>query len=303
MNSPADPVTVVVPNFNGRGVLVRTLDALARQTRPPHRVVVVDNASTDGSVDDLAVEVIRRASNDGFGAAANAGLARCDTPNVAIVNSDARPAPDWLERLAEDGPTGADQWAWGSVLISAAAGTIESAGDFVRPSGRSGKHLGGQPVAVLPSDPYPVLAPPGAAPLLRADVVRSLGGWFEPYFLYYEDLDLALRARLAGYRCHVVPSARVEHDLAGSSAGDPPWEYIARSSTWCAIRSNPSLSMRNLARLYVREFGVARRRGATGPWVRGKLRAMTALGSRFDERRSIMGAATDRDWVPGPPTT
>lgn len=303
-SSPAAPVTVVVPNWNGAGLLPSALDALAAQTRPPAAVVVVDNGSTDGSAElaeEWGVEVVRRRSNGGFGAAANAGLARCRTPNVAVLNSDARPAPTWLEALAEDGPAGDDVWAWGSVLVSSRTGRIESAGDFVRWTGSSGKHLGGRPVEDLPSAPYEVLAPPGAAPLLRADVVRDLGGWFEPYFLYYEDLDLAMRARLAGKRAFVVPGARVEHDLAGSHGGTPPWDHIARSSTWFTIRTNPCLSLAGVARLHAHEYRIARRHGGTRRWARGKVRALPGIPSRVAERRHIMRAALDRAWIPGPP--
>ena len=304
MCSPADPVTVVIPNYNGRDLLPRTIEALAAQTRQAAAVVVVDNGSDDDSAvlaEDLGVDVVGRRTNGGFGAAANAGLAGCRTPNLVVLNADARPTPDWLEALAEDGPTGADIWAWGSVLVSSRTGLIESAGDFVRATGQSGKHLGGRPLADLPEAPFEVLAPPGAAPMVRADVVRELGGWFEPFFLYYEDLDLALRARLAGLRAHVVPRARVEHDLAGSSGGRPPWDHIARSSTWCTVRSNPSLTPAGFARLHVREYRVARRHGGRGPWARGKVRALPALPKRLAERRRLMRGAVDRQWVPGPP--
>lgn len=304
MSSPADAVTIVIPNFNGGSTLLRALDALALQTRPPERILVVDNASTDGST-ELAeargVEVVPRAHNGGFGAAANEGLRRCATPNMVVLNADARPAPDWLAALGDDGPSGDDVWAWGSVLVSASTGLIESAGDFVRPTGQSGKHLGGRPLADLPARPYEVLAPPGAAPMVRVDVVRRLGGWFEPYFLYYEDLDLAMRARLAGYRAHLVPSARVEHDLAGSSGGRPPWDHIARSSTWCTVRTNPSLSAAGFARLHVREYRIARRHGGGARWACGKARALPALPKRLVERRRLMRAAVDRQWTPGPP--
>lgn len=305
VSSPADPVTVVVPNWNGEQLLPSVLDAVAGQTRPPAAVVVVDNGSTDGSAEVAAgrpgVEVVRLPTNGGFGAAANAGLERCGTPNLVVLNSDARPEPHWLEVLAGDGPCGDDIWAWGSVLVSAATGDVESAGDFVRWTGSSGKFLRGCPVSELPDEPYEVLAPPGAAPLLRAEVVRDLGGWFEPYFLYYEDLDLAMRARLAGYRAHMVPSARVTHDLAGSSGGRPPWDHIARSSTWCTIRTNPALSLSGFARLHAREYRIARRHGGTAGWARGKARALPAIPRRVAERRRIMRAATDRAWVPGPP--
>ena len=132
-------------------------------------------------------------------------------------------------------------------------------------------------------------------------VVRELGGWFEPYFLYYEDLDLSMRARLAGYRAHVVPRAHVVHDLGGSSGGRPPWHYIGRSSTWCTIRTNPCLSPAGFARLHVRELRIARRHGVLRPWAQGKVRALPALPKRLIERRQLMRAASDRNWTPGPP--
>jgi GT2 family glycosyltransferase len=304
MSSPADAVTVVIPNYNGRSLLPRALEALAAQIRQPERILVVDNASTDGSpelAESAGVEVVRRTGNGGFGAAANDGLRRCATPNLVVLNADARPAPGWLAALGDAGPVGPDIWAWGSVLVSATTGLVESAGDFVHRTGQSGKHLGGRPLDDLPADPFEVLAPPGAAPMVRADVVRELGGWFEPYFLYYEDLDLAMRARLAGYRAFMVPAARVEHDLAGSSGGRPPWDHIARSSTWCTVRTNPSLTAAGFARLHVREYRIARRHGGAAPWARGKARAIPALPKRLAERRRLMRDAVDRHWIPGPP--
>ncbi len=304
MTLSAHDVTVVIPNFNGRSLLPRTLDALDGQTTGPGRVLVVDNASTDGSA-ELAeargVEVVRRSDNGGFGAAANEGLRRCVTPLLVVLNADARPEPGWLEALTSGAPDDDDVWAWGSVLVSAATGRVESAGDFVRSTGQSGKYLGGTAVEDLPATPYEVLAPPGAAPMVRVDAVRELGGWFEPYFLYYEDLDLAMRARLAGHRAFVVPTARVEHDLAGSSGGRPPWDHIARSSTWCTVRTNPSLTPAGFARLHVREYRIARRHGGAVPWARGKARAIPALPKRLAERRRLMRDAVDRHWVPGPP--
>lgn len=304
MSPSARQVTVVIPNFDGLALLPRALDALDRQTHQPARVLVVDNASTDGSAElaeERGVEVVRRADNGGFGAAANEGLRRCTTPYLVVLNADARPEAGWLRALVEGAPSGDDVWAWGSVLVSATTGLVESAGDFVRPTGQSGKHLGGATVAQLPGEPYEVLAPPGAAPMVRVDVVRELGGWFEPYFLYYEDLDLAMRARLAGYRAFMVPAARVEHDLAGSSGGRPPWDHIARSSTWCTIRTNPSLTAAGFARLHVREYRIARRHGGAAPWARGKARAIPALPKRLAERRRLMRDAVDRQWIPGPP--
>src|ERR687892_390812 len=100
-------VGVVIVNYNGAGFLDRSLEALARQSRPADRVIVVDNASTDGSAEGLervlpAVEVIRLAENVGFAGANNVGVrAATDCEWVALLNPDAFPEPDWLQRLLD----------------------------------------------------------------------------------------------------------------------------------------------------------------------------------------------------------
>lgn len=303
MPSPANPITVVIPNYNGARSLEQTLDAVRMQSRQPESVIVVDNGSTDDSArmaEASGVTVIRHRRNRGYGAAANTGLRACRTPNIAVLNSDARPTSSWLESLGTDGPSSADTWAWGSILLTR-DGRVESAGDYLHPFWYSGKAGMWGPLDAVRDDPFEVLAPPGAAPLMDAAVVRALGGWFEPYFLYYEDLDLAVRARLAGLRCWMVPKALVEHDLAGSSGGRPPWQNIARSSLWCSIRTNPDLSLDGLARLHMREFRAARRSHTRGAWLKGKALALPAVPLRFVERRKIMRQATDKAWTPSPP--
>ncbi|HEY2956722.1 MAG TPA: glycosyltransferase family 2 protein [Actinomycetota bacterium] len=104
----APPVTVVVVNWNGAHLLPACLDALAAQDLPAGRMAVwvVDNASSDGSRELLArdypwVNVLANPRNDGFAGGNNLALRRVETPFVALLNNDARPAPDWLARLLE----------------------------------------------------------------------------------------------------------------------------------------------------------------------------------------------------------
>jgi GT2 family glycosyltransferase len=104
----APPVTVVVVNWNGAHLLPACLDALAAQDLPAGQMAVwvVDNASSDGSRELLArhypwVKVLANPRNDGFAGGNNLALRRVGTPFVALLNNDARPAPDWLARLLE----------------------------------------------------------------------------------------------------------------------------------------------------------------------------------------------------------
>ena len=100
-----DRVGVVIVNKNAGVHLARSLESLQRQTVAPHRIVVVDNASDDGSLDGLdarfsAVLFVRSAENLGFAAANNLAVRLCDDcAFVALLNPDAFPEPDWLETL------------------------------------------------------------------------------------------------------------------------------------------------------------------------------------------------------------
>jgi GT2 family glycosyltransferase len=286
-------VGVVVPNWNGAAFIGATLDALSAQSRRPDEVIVVDNGSTDGSAAILAdrhpwVRVLPLPRNVGFGGAANAGLRASSADLVVVLNSDARPRHDWLETLL-DQPDDLQVWAWGSVLVTP-AGAVESAGDHYDPAGYAYKMAAGVELTELPTAPYDVFAPPGACPLLRREVVLGLGGYADRFFLYYEDVDLAYRALLAGYRAVVVPGAVVEHDLARSSGGSSrPWFYIGRNSLWCAVRCQPVLQAGSLWRRTRREWRTARERGGGRVYLLGRFVGLAGLPWALVTRRRIQG--------------
>lgn len=288
------PLSVVVPNYNGADFLSRCLDAVLAQTAPVSQLIVVDNASTDGSADELhrthpRVELVRLPVNTGFAGGANAGVRAAAHPYVAVLNSDAEPAPDWLEQLLA-APQEEDIWAWGGVLIAAATGLVESAGDCYHRDGYAFKSLRGRPLEALPDRPYEVFAPPGAAPVFRRDVFLELGGYDERFFLYYEDIDLCFRALLRGHRAFVVPTAHVRH--LGGASGQPArsWWHIGRNSLWTAVRDQPSPGVRALTRRTLREAREAHRRGFGSPYVRGRFAGLRGLPRAVAERRSIQAA-------------
>ncbi|WP_290637085.1 glycosyltransferase, partial [Aquisalimonas sp.] len=97
------PVTVIIVNWNSGPLLQECLANLARQTVSPSRIIVVDNASTDGSADDLSapdnITLQRAESNLGFAAGNNRAMEQCSTEFVALLNPDAFPEREWLEEL------------------------------------------------------------------------------------------------------------------------------------------------------------------------------------------------------------
>jgi GT2 family glycosyltransferase len=290
--APTSDVAVVIVNFNGERLLPACLAALRAQTLAPAEVLVADNGSRDGSLALLrahhaAVGIAELHRNHGFAGGANRGVAATSAPWVCVLNSDATPAPDWLERLSA-APRDARTWALGSVLVSAETGRIESAGDQYAPEGYAYKLLRDRPLSDLPREPYRVFAAPGAAPVFRRDVFERLGGYEERFFLYYEDVDLAFRAVLAGFHALLVPDARVVHQLGATTRSLARARfYVARNSVWCAVRCLPEAAPTRLARRWLSELRTNRPRRLIGVELAGRAAAFAGLPRALRERREI----------------
>ena len=225
---------VVIPNRNGARWLNGCLDSVAAQTRRPDELVVVDGASSDDSLriaaqHPAAPRVVQLGANLGFGAAANRGIAAVGADAVALVNTDVVLDPDWLERalaaLAED-PSAA---AVATKMVALDdAGRIDDTGDFLGRDGlavQRGKFRRDNGRWDVPGEVWGACA--GAA-LYRRGAVTGVGGFDERFFMYLEDVDLALRLRLAGWRCRYEPVV-ARHASGGSS------DQLARPvSTWVA---------------------------------------------------------------------
>jgi len=285
-------VAVVIVNYDGERLLPACLAALGAQTLAPAEVLVADNGSRDGSLALLGahhprVGVLALGRNLGFAGGANRGVAATAAPWVCVLNSDATPAPDWLERLAA-APRDERTWALGSVLVSAATGRIESAGDQYSPQGYAYKLLRDRPLSELPAEPYRVFAAPGAAPVFRRDVFDRLGGYEQRFFLYYEDVDLAFRALLAGYHALLVPDARVVHRLGATTRSHARARfYVARNSVWCAARCLPETGPLRLARRWLSELRGNRPRRLIAVELAGRAAGLAGLPRALHERREI----------------
>jgi GT2 family glycosyltransferase len=290
-------VAVVIVNFNGERLLPDCLAALAAQTLAPDEIVVADNGSRDGSLALLraqhpGVRALALGRNHGFAGGANRGVRATSAPWVCVLNSDATPAPDWLAQLT-GAPRDERTWALGSVLVSAATGRIESAGDQYSAAGYAYKLLRDRPLDALPTAPYRVFAAPGAAPVFRRDVFEALGGYEERFFLYYEDVDLAFRAVLAGWHALLVPSARVVHRLGATTRSHARARfYVARNSAWCAVRCLPRTGPRSLARRWLLELRTNRPRRLAAVEVAGRLAGLAGLPRALRERRTIQAGRT-----------
>ncbi len=207
---------VVIPTLNARDLLAQALTSLEAQTVQAD-VVVVDNASTDGTGELLAtrfpsVQVVANDRNLGFGKAVNRGVAAApaDTDVIVLVNNDVVCEPEFLERMLAALADDRVGMVAGVLLQGSAPGLVDSAGIELDSTLGSWDMLWNRPLRELAGAAEPV-GPCGGAAAYRRAVFTELGGFDERLFAYWEDVDLALRVRLAGFSCVRAPDARALH--------------------------------------------------------------------------------------------
>jgi len=261
-------------SHNSADLVRPVLEALFSDPVRPTEVIVVDSASTDGTLGVLAdfeVTVIPQEENVGFAAGCHIGAesARCET--LVFLGHDTIPEPGWLAPLIT---------ALNPPDVGAAMATIE---DAARPGtfNTSGGHLTyfgigwvsdfGEPIPEE-SGPVDVAFPSGAAMAIRRRTWESFGGFRRTFFTYHEDADLGWRLRLAGMRVVRVPESRVLHryDFGRS----PTKMYHLERNRWLMLRSNyrrRTLVVLSPALLIV-ELGTTLIAGRDG-WLSEKVRA------------------------------
>ncbi|HRF47496.1 MAG TPA: glycosyltransferase family 2 protein [Anaerolineales bacterium] len=239
-------VSVIVVNYNGRRFLKRCLDAVLAQTLPALEIIVVDNGSTDGSREEAAaygppVQLIALPDNRGFAAANNIGARVARGAWLALLNNDAFPEPDWLEALARAATLtpGANLVAT-QMVFDARPAMINSTGICIDRSGVVWDRQGGAATDTI-APVAPVFGPSGGAALIQREAWTALGGFNEDYFMYFEDVDFAWRARWLGQQAVVAPAAVVRHMHSASSgqASDRKTYWLARNKWLLLARNYP----------------------------------------------------------------
>jgi GT2 family glycosyltransferase len=205
---------VVIPTHNARDLLADALDSLAAQT-VPCEVVVVDNGSTDGTAEMLTerfadVGVVRDAENRGFGRAINAAALPLDADVLVLLNNDVVCEPTFLEHLLAPLADERVTMVAGVLLQNDAPHLVDSAGIELDRTLRSWDMLWNRPASELDGAAPPV-GPCGGAGAYRLEAFKAVGGFDAAFFAYWEDVDLALRLRLADHRCVRAPQARALH--------------------------------------------------------------------------------------------
>lgn len=217
-------VTVVMLTYNRWDLTKEALRLLAEVTEPRYEVVIVDNASNDGTLDELdrvqGARILRNPRNLGFGPANNQGAAMARSRYLLLLNSDAWVRPGWLEPLLDVADADPGVAAVASKLLYP-DGRLQEAGSIIWRDGRVRQYGDGdQPNRPEYNFRRTVDYASAACLLVRRSAFRSVGG-FDPRFapVYYEDVDLCLALAAGRGRVVYQPRSVVEHVRGASSSG------------------------------------------------------------------------------------
>lgn len=297
-------LSVVIVSHDSRDALAATLPALAAQLRSGDELIVVDNASADGTPEAAlelapAATVIETGANLGFAAGCNRGAEAATGELLCLLNPDAVPQPGWRDAVELPALDGRGWAAWQALVTADGGRTINTRGGVLHFTGIAWAGGAGTPIDELPATESLALEEPGfvsgACLILGREAYLEAGEMPERFFLYHEDVDLSLRLRLAGGRLGVEPAARVDHDYEFEK-GRRKWRYLERNRWATLIRTYPgALLALLLPALLATELALLPA-SAAGGWLPEKLRAwgetLIALPRLLAQRRRIQARRT-----------
>jgi GT2 family glycosyltransferase len=291
---------VVIPNWNGAHDLPKCLDSLLDQTLSCH-IIVVDNGSTDGSLELLKkeypeVEVLVLAKNHGFAGGVNTGAKKAledGAKYVALLNNDAPADKKWLESLVEKLEQDSKLGIATSKILSVDSIFLDSTGDYYTiwglPYPRGRNETG---INKYDSDTV-IFGASGGASLYRTEMLKEIGLFDEDFFAYYEDVDLSFRAQLGGWKVAYAPKAIVYHQIGATSG------KIKGFTTYQTLKNLPLLMWKNVpARLMLKVFprfvlayfmfwGRALSRGQVWPSTKGVAMSILLWPKKLVQRYKI----------------
>lgn len=316
------PVAVVIPSWNSAGLLPRCLGSLDDQGVEVE-LMVVDNGSTDGSLEYLEREGVPHVSlpeNVGFAAAVNLGAARTGAGTVLALNADTVLEPGCLAPLLDaleadpalagvqprilqlEGDAGAPP--------DPAAACLYSAGQALTRDGRAIETGAGEAQPPRLPAAHEIFGVCGAACLLRRELFTELGGYDETYFAFYEDVDLNVRARVAGWRFAYVPEAVVWHvgNASWQAGFDRPGaenaRLVARNRLATQVKFMPATAIPRILAVEVGALARAATQRRLRATLSGKLAALRRLPRLLRERHRLAregDPARARRWLGAQP--
>ena len=294
-------VGVIIVNWNSFDILSKCLKALKAQTLQPWRTVVIDNGSDDAPplLDGVMPEntaYVRQAQNVGFARANNIAAEMLDDCDwIALVNPDAFPEPDWLENLVDAAHRRPEFTFFASkTVIADLPEYLDGTGDVYHISGIGWRRGYQRHIASSRLAEEEIFAPCAAAALYRRDAWEEVGGFDEDYFCYFEDVDLAFRLRLMGYRCLFVPTAVAYHVGSVTSGGQQSDFSVYnghRNLVWTYVKDMPGYAFWLFLPLHIAmniiTIGWFVMAGRSRVILRAKWDALKGIREAWRKRRTI----------------
>jgi GT2 family glycosyltransferase len=240
-------ISVIILSWNGIDLLKRCMATVDSQTYTDFEIIVVDNGSSDGTDEWLrtrhpSARVIRNTENQGFCAGNNQAIREARGECVFLLNNDAELAPDCLERLMEAVDLDPEFGMFATrIMMYDRPNVFDSTGLLVYPDGVCRSRGWLEKDVGQYDDPDEVLGPNGCAALYRRSMLNDVGVFDERYFAYLEDLDLAFRGQLRGWKCRYVPDAVVLHKKSMTSGYHSAFKayLVERNRIFNAIKLFP----------------------------------------------------------------
>ena len=240
-------VSIIILNWNGLEHLETCLPSVLGQTYKNVEVIVVDNGSTDGSIEYVkenyrTVKLVCNLTNVGFAEGNNVGIRASAGEYVVVLNNDTEVDENWISafvKVAEEHPD-AGMLAC-KILSYYDRKQIDCVGHLIYPDGLSRGRGRGETDEGQYDKIEEVAFPSGCAALYRREMLEQIGLFDKDFFIYVEDSDLGIRGRLAGWKCLYVPDAVVYHKYSATMGGYSPKKaiMIERNRIWFVVKNLP----------------------------------------------------------------
>jgi len=242
-------ISVVVVTYNGKKYLNDCLSALAHQKFRDFEIIVVDNGSSDGSAEYIrreypAIILVETGKNLGFAGGTNAGIRAARGEFIFTLNNDTIADPNMLGEIIKPMQRDPNIGMCGTKLVFP-DGRINSTAICISRSGAAWDRGMGEQDSGQFDKEEEIFGPCAGAALYRRRMLEEVGHFDEDFFLFMEDVDLAFRARLAGWKCLYIPTAQIVHVRGGTATPNSATAiyYVNRNRLWCVIKNFPTMTL------------------------------------------------------------
>ena len=243
-------VSIIIPVWKNHLMLEDSFRYLSAQVFDDFEIVIVDNGSNENTLNELLkhwqnldIFIKRFDKNKGYAVANNAGASLARGMWLVLLNDDAFPQPDWLEKLIETANKNSEYSFFASCQVQYnSPELLDGAGDAYHITGLAWRRLYNRPVQLFRQEGGEIFSVCPAAAMYSREEFLKVGGFDEDYFSYFEDVDLGFRLRLSGAKCLYVPEAVVRH-VGSASTGkrsDFSVYYGYRNMIWTFVKNMPS---------------------------------------------------------------